>query len=479
MIRMSVSDVLAATGSTLVEGDGQTTFEGMEIDSRQVGPGMAFVAFRGERVDGNRYAASALEAGAALVVVTDDPSEEALEAARRLGGAIVRARDDDGEEFMLRTAGAWRAMNPQWTVVGVTGSVGKTTTKEMLAAAIGSARRVHATQGNFNNLLGVPLTLMRAPRDAEVLVVEMGMNHAGELRRIAACARPAVVTITNVGTSHIGNLGSREGIARAKAEVVSGMEGTGDVRASLVLTANDDFSDFIAHEFAEPAGVAVLRVGAGAESCLWASDTTLDADGLPSFSLMVAGESPLGGTLSLPGRAMVADMLSAMGVVHALSIPKEEALEALCAMRPASMRLEVCQNEGTPRVINDSYNASPSSIAAALDVLCSVSCAGRRVAVIGQVGELGSESRRLHELVGAYIAAKDVDLLVLVGDEGAQAMREGARTMGYSEDKIEVFSNAAEAAHTIAPILTEDDVVLVKASRAIGLERFAQEVLGS
>lgn len=478
MIRMRVADAVAVTGATLVVGDGLATFEGVEIDSRLVRPGGAFVAFRGERVDGNRYAAQALDDGAALVVLTGEVTPEVMDAARKTGGAVARAKEDDGEEFMLSLAGAWREANPQWTVVGVTGSVGKTTTKEMLAAAIGSVRKVHATQGNFNNLLGVPLTLMRAPQDAEVLVVEMGMNHAGELARIAECARPVVVAITNVGTSHIGNLGSREGIARAKAEVVAGIRPAHGLAATLVLTAADDYSDLISREFAVPAGVGVLRVGAGPNVGLWAEDVTLDDEGLPAFRLMLDDGTSLYGKLSLPGRAMVADMLSAMGVVHALSLPCKPAMDALCSMKPASMRLEVCQNEGTPRVINDAYNASPSSIAAALDVLCAMGCEGRRVAVIGQVGELGAESERLHGLIGAYAAAKNIDLLVLVGDEGARAMEDAAKTMGFSEDRIEVFATAAEAAHTMAPVLAATDVVLVKASRAVGLEVFAQEVLG-
>ncbi len=479
MIAMRVADVVGATGAALLAGDASTTFAGMEIDSRRIGKDMAFVAFKGERVDGNAYAAQALRDGASLVVLTDEPDPEVLEAARETGGAVLRAPEDDGEEFMLRTAAAWRKANPQWLVVGVTGSVGKTTTKEMLAAAIGASRRVYATEGNLNNLLGVPLTLMRAPQDAEVLVVEMGMNHAGELRRIAACARPAVAVITNVGTSHIGNLGSREGIARAKAEVVGGLSGVAGLRPTLVLTASDDYCDFIAREFAEPAGVDVLTVGSADASCVWAEDVSVDEDGLPSFTLMREGETPQQGRLSLPGRAMVFDALSALGAVHALGLPVDAALRALGAMRSTSMRLEVCQNEGTPRVINDSYNASPSSIAAALDVLCSMACEGRRVAVIGQIGELGDESQRLHGLVGAYVAAKDVDLLVLVGDEGARAMYEGAMTMGFSQDRVEVFPTALDAARTIAPVLEENDVVLVKASRAVGLELFAQEVLGS
>ncbi len=479
MIRMSVADLVAATSARLVAGDDQVVFEGMDIDSRAVGERGAFVAFKGERVDGNRFARPALEGGAALVVLTDEPDEGLADVAERCHAAVLRARDDDGEEFLLRAAGAWRERNPQWVVVGVTGSVGKTTTKEMLAAAIGANKAVHATEGNLNNLLGVPLTLMRAPEGAEVLVVEMGMNHAGELTRISRCAQPGVAVITNVGTSHIGNLGSREGIARAKAEVMAGMRELGDGRRVLVLSDDDDYSDFIAREFADPAGVAVSRVGRRDASRVWAEDVTLSDEGLPSLRLCFDDGLELAGTLSLPGRAMVLDALSAMGVVYELGLDRPAAFDAVCHAVSAHMRLEVSQNAGTPRVIDDSYNASPSSIASALDVLCAMRCEGRRVAVIGEVGELGDQSERLHGLVGAYLAAKAPDLLVLVGGDGARAMYDAARTMGLSEDAIEVFEDAAQAAQVMVPVLREEDVVLVKASRSVGLDLFAREVLAS
>ena len=478
MIRMTVQEMVDATGATLVAGNAQTVFCGVCIDSRIATDGAAFVAFKGERVDGNRFVVPALEGGASVVVVTAEPTSEALEAAQRSGGALVRAAADDGEEFMLALAKAWRKKNPQWTVVGVTGSVGKTTTKEMLAAGIGAQRRVHATSGNFNNLLGVPLTLFAADPADEVLVVEMGMNNAGELARIAAAARPDVAVITNVGTSHIGNLGSRESIARAKAEVVSGMRGTAEVGPTLVLTDGDDYADFIEHTFCESAGVRVARVGA-AQGIVYASAVTLDDDGLPSVEVTYADGESLTGTLSLPGRAMVSDLLSALGAIDELHLSREEALHAICGMKAAHMRLEIRQEGESARVIDDSYNASPSSMAAALDVLCSMRCEGRRIAVLGEIGELGEEAAHLHGLVGAYAAAKPLDMLVLIGQGDARTMADAATTMGFSEDHLERFDTVGDAVRVIGPLLRKDDLVLVKASRAAGLDQFAKEVLGA
>lgn len=474
MIRMTIADMVAATGARLVFGDGAATFEGLDVDNRRVPAGGAFVGLVGERVDGNAFCAAALEQGAGVVVMTAEPSADVIDTARRTGGAVVRAAADDGERFLLDLAKAWRERHPGWTVVGVTGSVGKTTTKDMLAAAIGATRRVHATQGNFNSVIGAPITVFRAPEDAEVLVLEMGMNHADELARISRAARPDVAVITNVGTSHIGNLGSRRAIADAKAEVLEGMGDGG----TLVLTATDDYADYIEGTYCAERGVRALRVG-GAAGFVRAQDVTLDEEGHARFCLALADGTRLAGSLQLPGRAMVADLLSAMGVVEALGLDRAAASEAICAMRPASMRMNVRTAEGAPRVIDDSYNASPTSMAAALDVLLSMRCDGRRVAVLGEMGELGDQSERLHAMVGSYAAAKDVDLLVLVGERGAAAMREAALTMGFSEDRIELFSAAGEAARVMRAAFVPSDLVLVKASRAVGLDLFAKEVLGA
>lgn len=480
MIRISVGDVAAATGAGLVCGPADAVVTNVQIDSRKAGEGTLFVAFPGEKVDGNSYAAAALRGGATAVAMTREPDQAVLDAAGQAGAAVLRVAEDDGEEFMLRLAGEWRRRNPQWTVVAVTGSVGKTTTKEMLAAGLGAGYAVHATAGNFNNLIGVPLTVFATPADAQLLVVETGMNHAGELTRISRAVRPNVAVITNVGTSHIGNLGSRENIARAKAEVLVGMEpkeGESPVEPCLVLTGQDDYAAFIADGFARPAGVDVLRVGFSAADDVRADGLTLDDDGLPSFSVTFPDGKSLPVTLPLPGRHMVSDFLSAMGIVWRLGVDRAAAISAIQQMKATHMRLEVVQNPGTPRVIDDSYNASPSSIAAALDVLCSMRCEGRRVAVLGEVGELGPEAPRLHGYIGAYAAAKPIDLLVIIGGRDAATMATAAKTMGFSEDHLETFPDVASAVATMAPVFTEKDLVLVKASRSAGLDVFAKEVL--
>ena len=491
MVRLSISDMVAATGARLLCGDASAQVHGVTTDSRAVEPGAVFVCFTGERVNGNRFAPQAIEAGAGAVVLTEDAPAEVLAAAEAAGCALLRAEevveatpddtDPSATEFLLRLAALWRERNDHWIVVGVTGSVGKTTTKDMLACALATRYATHATKGNFNNLIGLPLTLLAASPSDEVVVAEMGMNHKGELSRLTHVARPTVALVTNVGTSHIGFLGSREAIACAKAEIVEGMtataEAAGPVRPCLVLTDDNDFGTFIEERFCAPAGVEVVRTGMADTSAVRAEGLVLDGEGRPTFDLCFADGWRQAVTLDAPGRHVVSDFLIAMAIADRLGVDRAQAADAVAHMPQTRMRMEVLTAPGRPRVIDDSYNASPSSVAAALDVLCSMACEGRRVAVLGEVGELGAEARRLHGYMGAYAAAKPLDLLVFVGGENAREMAEAARTMGFSEDCLEVLPTAQRALEVMGPVLGEGDLVLAKGSRAVGLDVFAKGVL--
>ena len=504
MLALEVGLICEATGATQLCGDPNTVAKQPSIDSRTVTPEGLFVAFQGERVDGNNYAGRAIEAGAACVVVTRAPEEALVQQANAAGCALVRAQDDDGQEFLLRLAAAWRKKHPQWCVLGVTGSVGKTTTKDMLAAACSAAYVTHATKGNFNNLIGLPLTLLTTPDDAQVVVAEMGMNHPGEIHRLSEVARPCCALITNIGTSHIGLLGSRENIARAKAEIVDGMDQASlegmQLEPSLHLWAVDDFSDFIATNFAQKAGIAVTFVGghdiaidstkaAGFKLAVDASDVTtasaqlhasnvqVNPEGFVSCEVCYPDGMHIPATLPIPGKHLLSDFLLALSVADSLGINRQASIEAIQQMPQTHMRLELVGGGDKPRMIDDSYNASPTSMAAALDVLCSLHCEGRRIAVLGEMGEMGSQAARLHDLVGAYAAAKPLDMLVLIGATYVEGMRQVALVMGFSDDKIEIFKTVDEALHAIKPILTKDDVVLAKASRSSALDLFVKGVL--
>ena len=476
-MRISTQRLVEGTGAAVLCAGTRDVDGDVTIDSRQVGEGSVFVAFAGERVDGNAYVPAAIEAGAAVVVASADVAAGTLARAAELGCWVLRAAADDCEEWMLRAAGLWRRMHPEWVVVGVTGSVGKTTTKDMLRAGISSQRRTHATAGNFNNLIGLPLTVLSAPEDTEVLVCELGMNHMHEIDRLAAACEPTLAVITNVGTSHIGLLGSRENIARAKAEIVGGLVPHGSLAPALSLTSANDFTGFIAEGFCRPAHVAVRLVGSRPGDDVRAEDVTLAEDGCATLTASCADGWSRKVTLSVPGRQVVPDFLLALSVIWGLGLDRDAACAAIERMPATRMRLDVKACPCGARVIDDSYNAAPNSMASSLDVLSQMACTGRRIAVLGEMGELGADERRLHGYVGAYAAAKGLDLLVLVGGQLAAEMAEAALTCGQSADALEVFPDVASAAATIGPVLADGDLILVKASRAAGLDGFVKEVL--
>lgn len=476
MIKLSIEEIIEATqakllvkGTRLIEGE-------VVIDSREVNSGSVFVAFAGEKVNGNAYLLSAAELGASVVVTSESLTDTLLQSLKATGVSVVEAVHDDCEEFMLSLAAYWREQHPNWLVVGVTGSVGKTTTKEMLRCGIGATRKVYATAGNHNNLIGLPLTVFATPEDTEVLVLELGMNHSGEITRLAAVARPTVAVITNVGTSHIGLLGSRENIACAKAEIISGMRSYGELKPTLIQASAGDYTRFIADQFAYPSGVICKTVGFSDADVMSASDISLDYTGLPTATIHAVSGWSKTMTLSVPGKVVVDDLLLALETVETLGLSLDKAAQEIEKMQATRMRLSVLDATCGAKIIDDSYNASPNSTAAALDVLMQMPTTGRRIALIGEIGELGSEEKRLHGYVGAYIAAKNPDLVAFVGTGAAKEMIESARVMGLSEDKIEQFDTVYDALAVLGPVLQRGDVLLAKASRSAQLDIFVKGV---
>ncbi len=476
MVEISVDQLAEATGARLVAGAGDRMCTGCVIDSRRAGDGSVFVAFPGERVDGNDFAAAAAAAGAGAVVVTREPESDVLEAAGQTGAAVLVCSDP--EAFMLDFA-AWYRNRLSATVIGITGSIGKTTTKDVLCSLLRSRYRVHVTRGNLNNLIGMPLTILEAPADTEMLVLEMGMNHPHEIERLSACARPDMAVITKVGTSHVGILGSRENIARAKAEILTGMRPSaesGERPSKLVLAAEDDFAPFIQSEFAAPAGVDVLYAGLAEADAVRATDVELADDGCASFALAFADGESISTKLSIMGAQAVPNAVFAAAIAHELGISAEAIDAGFRDLHVTGRRQEIRRAACGARVIDDTYNAAPESMAAALDLLCSLPCEGSRIAVLGEMGELGSEAERLHGLTGAYAAAKKLDLLAFVGGENARTMAASAVLMGADEDRVVTVESWQAALDALAPVLEPHDLVLVKGSRFVELDRFVEGV---
>ena len=477
MVEIAVKFLERVTGARPYTGNADRVCRGCVIDSREVEQDSIFVAFPGERVDGNDYAPQAIEAGAAAVILTREPSRKLIRLADDHECAVFVA--DDAEEFLLRLAQGYRA-RMKCTVIAVTGSVGKTTTKDILSALLATHYRVHATQGNYNNLIGMPLTILSAPKNTQVLVLEMGMNSFGEIERLSRCAQPTYAIITKVGTSHIGMLGSRENIARAKAEVLAGMPASTENfeghHSLLVLNGEDDYTPFIIEHFARPAGVDVLLAGTSEDDDVWARDIQVGADGCAEFDIMLENGSQYHTGLSITGAQAVPNALYAAAVAHRLGVAQYEIDQVFHELRLTGHRQELRRAASGARVVDDSYNASPESMAAGLDLLCGLDATGRRVAVLGEMGELGDEAPRFHELVGAYAAAKKLDQLVCVGGELAGHMAAAARLMGMPEDRVSHMPDTASALARWGSTFSATDMVLVKGSHAVGLDRFVEGV---
>lgn len=473
MIEIAVNNLAAATGARTVTEQTDRVCRGCVIDSRQVEEGTIFVAFPGEKVDGNDFAPRAIESGAGAVVLTREPDDDLLSLAQDKGCAVLLT--DDPEEFLLRLAHAYRTQLG-CLVIGITGSIGKTTTKDVLAAVLSKRYRVWATKGNFNNLIGMPLTVLSAPADTEVLVLEMGMNHFHEIERLSQSANPNLAIVSKIGTSHIGILGSRENIARAKSEIVQGMCAAGDFSPLLVLGGEDDFTPFIRDTFAQPAGIDVMLAGVSDDDEVRARDIRVDDEGHPVFTLDFGQGDTVDTMLAIPGVQSVPNAVKAAAVAYRLGVTPEQIDAAFRGLTITGHRQEIKRAKSGARIIDDSYNASAESMAAGLDLLCSLICDGSRMAILGEMGEMGDEAPRMHELVGAYAAAKKLDMLACVGGELAQLMADAARMMGMDEDRIQVFSDYQQVLDRMGGALENHDVVLVKGSRFVELDRFVEGV---
>jgi UDP-N-acetylmuramoyl-tripeptide--D-alanyl-D-alanine ligase len=402
------------------------------IDSRAVGAGDLFVGLPGEHVDGGRFAPQALAGGAWGVLVAPEHAEAAQCA---MPGALIAV--DDPLLALQRLATAWRrAVGCQ--VVGITGSVGKTSTKDILAAMLGQARRTVANRENLNTEIGLPLTVLEAPPDTEALVLEMGMRGPGQIAELTAIAEPDVGLITAVAPVHLELMGSIEAIAAAKAELVAGLRPGG----TAVLPAGEALLEPHRRD-----DVATVTFGPGG-----------DVEELPKgLDLKVAG---VGGRDPISAH-MRRNALAALAAARALGVEPSGALQvALSSFRGQRTHLP-----GDIVVVNDCYNANPMSMRAALDDLAA-SASGRRVAVLGDMLELGPDEARFHAEVGAHAKAAGVDLLVAVGPRAAHFAD------GYGE--VVALPDAQTAADTVPGLVQPGDTVLLKASRGVGLEVVAR-----
>ena len=464
-IRLTAAWVAAAAAGTIVAGDKAREFHGVSIDTRTIAAGELFIAIRGERFDGADFAAGAIDAGAAGVIVPPSATALAERAAkafaeRSSGDRPVVIEVDDTTVALQAIAHAVRRESGT-KVVAITGSAGKTTTKEVTSEFLESRYRVVRNRGNFNNHIGLPLSLIDLRQQPEIAVVELGMNHAGEISTLVRVAEPDIRVWTNVGEAHLGFFASVEAIADAKAEIFEG------ATPSTVLVANAD-DPLIRARLPRFAG-RVLRFGIEREAEVRA--TSVVDRGIEGTSAQVA--TPRGVvdiTTPLVGRGNLANVLAATAVALECEVPLATIAERAAKLRPASHRGEIARLAGGVTVIDDSYNANPTAMKRALDVLASAD-ASRRIAVLGEMLELGDRAPDLHADVGRFVATRRVDLLFAVGAAPAAALAGAAIEAGMSHDRVRHLATSDAAADAVAAVVQRGDVVLVKGSRGVKTDR--------
>jgi UDP-N-acetylmuramoyl-tripeptide--D-alanyl-D-alanine ligase len=443
MIPISAGEIAAVVGGT-VEGDGAVTVTAPAVlDGRQAEPGGLFVAFAGEHVDGHDYADQAGRAGA-VAVLGSRPTP--------LPTVVVKDAQAALQALAAHVVGRLRG---GLTVAGLTGSQGKTSTKDLLAAVLAGAAPTVATIGSFNNELGVPLTMLRADATTRFLVLEMGARRIGDIADLTGLVAPDVAAVLNVGQAHLSHFGSRDGIARAKGELVRGLAPGG----TAVLNADDPR---VAAMRALTSG-PVLTFGRVEHADVRVLDLVLDRLGRPSFTLRTASASARV-ALPLVGAHQAANAAAAAAAALAAGVPLDAVAAALATASLSKWRMEPRDLAGGATLLNDSYNANPDSTRAGLDALAAVE-GGRRIAVLGEMLELGDDSEAEHRAVGKYAAAR-ADVVVAVG-EAARPIAAGA-----GERAVALADNDA-AVDWLRGHLAPGDVVLVKASRAARLDEVA------
>jgi len=456
MITLDVKTIAAVTGGQIIHNGADVTVQGFSTDSRTLQAGDLFIPLRGERFDGHDYLAQAVRHGAAACL-----SEEVVVG---LNIPVVQVRDTLQALGDLAAAVRQRFSAP---VIGITGTSGKTTSKEMLAAILTHTGPGLKSAGNFNNLVGVPLTLFGLRPNHQWAVIEMGMSARGEIARLAQIAAPQIGIITNVGAAHLQNLGGISGVARAKGELFIHLPPGG----TAVINADDP--QICQLPLAN--GVRRLFFGNCAEAQVRSSAITA-AEGMVSFTLHLPDtEAPV--CLPLPGRHNVQNALAAAAAAWLLGVAANDIVAGLAEFKPCPGRMELIELPGDLLLLEDSYNANPLSVRAALDALHDLGRPGRRIAVLGDMLELGPAAPDLHHEVGALVPSR-ADWLFTLG-ELAREIAAGATAKGMPAERIVAVLDLDELLDRLQGLLAPGDRLLIKGSRGMRMERISARLRGS
>ncbi len=474
MQHMTLANIAAVVGGTLYQAEGHEEQEVTcaVIDSRKMEEGGLFFAAPGERVDGHRFINQVFSQGAACVVTQKTPEEVGQEQgeAQNWGPYILV---EDSYAALRKMAAYYRSIL-SIPIVGITGSVGKTSTKEFIAGVLSRRYRVLKTEGNFNNEIGLPLTLLRIREEHEVAVVEMGISDFGEMSRLGAMARPDICVITNIGQCHLENLHDRAGIFKAKTEIFDYMQEDGQI----CLNGEDDLLAMVSVVNGSP----VHHFGISEREDLEVYATDIENEGLFGSRAQMhfagacadprTGNAGVPVTIKLPGQHMVINAMAAAMVGRLLHMTAEQIAEGIACVEPVNGRSHLMKVKDMV-VIDDCYNANPVSTKAAVDLL--VTASGRKVAILGDMFELGERSGQMHAEVGAYAVEQGVDALFCVGEQ-SRYMYDAALERYDGAQDIRYFSDRDELLESLSGLVEPGDTVLIKASHGMEFHRIVERL---
>ncbi|MCF8094121.1 MAG: UDP-N-acetylmuramoyl-tripeptide--D-alanyl-D-alanine ligase [Desulfobacteraceae bacterium] len=455
-IPWTIEDILAATDGELVSATDVAVFSGLAIDSRRIRENEAFVAIPGQRHDGHDFLSGVVASGVKCVIVRDDKvTMLPISQWRAEKVACIAVKDTIKA---LGAMAAYQCRRAEVSVAAVTGSNGKTTTKEMIAAVLGRCYNVLATPGNFNNEIGLPLTLLQLAPEHQAAVVELGMNHPGEIAGLSAICRPDIGVITNIAPAHLAGLGSIKAVAAAKAEIMENVKPDG----AMVLNSDDDYGSWLASQTDR----RVMFYGCGDDADIRAEDIGQDENGL-CFTLVLPGQS-VRVELRVRWSFMVHNALAAAAVGHLMGVSAEDIAAGLAGFRPISGRMAVYRTESGAYIIDDTYNSNPGSMETAIKSLASLGDRKRGILVAGDMLELGEAAAGLHEDIGRLAAISGINRLYLAG-EFASRVAYGARCEGMKGMDIFVGSRD-DIVKDLQRRLESGDWILVKGSRSTGMD---------
>lgn len=457
-MNLKIKDILKCTNGILLTGNEESECENFSRDTRNINQGDTFVAIKGENFDGNLFWKEAIDNGADTVIIENNLSEDDIK--RYSNKNIIKV--SDSKKALISIAREKRNLYKDLIVVGITGSVGKTSTKDIIASVLSKKYKTLKTEGNMNNSVGVPFTILNL-RDHEAAVIEMGMNHLGEISELTRIVQPTLSVITNIGTSHIGNLGSRENILKAKLEILEGMK-----LPKIVVNNDNDLLNI----WAKNADLEVHTFGIENESESNAININ-KKENFSEFTCKIKNEEI---ELKVPvgGNAFILNSLCACLIGKLLNLSNEEIQRGISEFELSQKRMEIIKLKNNITLINDSYNASFDSMKAAIEYLSNTK-ASRKIAVLGDMFELGDFSEELHRKVGLEVAKNRIDELLVIGNNSKFILEEAVRN-GMIREKSRYFEDKKELLKYIKNNMKDGDIILFKASNGMKLFEIVEDL---